>query len=381
MNTAATTSATPGATKATPNPTCYTQPHPIDRSGAGTPKGQDSSHVLLLCLRGIIAFFWAASRRTLERILLAYLQSAVSPTVRALIANLTATVRGGDVSTCASAAEEAGALNDKQGVVTYQAGSACANPKKVSWTYMRGVSLALSELCQDCRYGGGRIPLSAVLDFMRQHQNAFVPLGPHVEKDVPKRLIQLANEHVVFFDPFEEYLIVPEETRQKYVSRRQELLAEGVNPADLSVYGAALTQDLSPSKRVTNADVASYKEQFLLLQRHQHQHQRQKRTSNSRIPTREESLVSIADAIRPPGLRPEIDSPVAIRRGHSIVMDMAKVISRRVVEMGRSFGPGNEVRHELRCSVQLLPEMSAIIHERDALEIENDRLHAAIIGA
>ena len=92
-------------------------------------------------------------------------------------------------------------------------------------------------------------------------------------------------------------------------------------------------------------------------------------------------------------------------------MDMAKVISRRVVEMGRSFGPGSEVRHELRRSVrvsswclrpmdgiglarspglrranhlryllqlQLLPEMSAIIHERDALEVENDRLHAIL---
>ena len=90
-------------------------------------------------------------------------------------------------------------------------------------------------------------------------------------------------------------------------------------------------------------------------------------------------------------------------------MDMAKVISRRVLEMGRSFGPGNEVRHELRCSVQvrswrfrpiggigngspglhrtdhlshyllqLLPEKSAIIHERDAVEVENDRLHAIL---
>jgi hypothetical protein len=90
-------------------------------------------------------------------------------------------------------------------------------------------------------------------------------------------------------------------------------------------------------------------------------------------------------------------------------MDMAKVISRRVVSMGRSFGPGNEARHELRCSVQvrlwcfhpmeevglvnpvcavltisfiyllqLLPEMSAIIHERDVLEVENDRLHAIL---
>jgi hypothetical protein len=27
-----------------------------------------------------------------------------------------------------------------------------------------GVSLALNELCQDCHYGGGRIPLSAILD-------------------------------------------------------------------------------------------------------------------------------------------------------------------------------------------------------------------------
>lgn len=44
----------------------------------------------------------------------------------------------------------------------------------------------------------------------------------------------------------------------RYVSRRQDLLAEGVDPADLSVFGAALTQDLSPSKRVTNAAVAVF---------------------------------------------------------------------------------------------------------------------------
>jgi hypothetical protein len=79
-----------------------------------------------------------------------------------------------------------------------------------------GVSLALSELCQDCRYGGGRIPLSAILDLstchkfcymrhvgaqrcpVRQHQSAFVPLGPHVEKDVPKRLIQLVRAVPLF---------------------------------------------------------------------------------------------------------------------------------------------------------------------------------------
>lgn len=77
--------------------------------------------------------------------------------------------------------------------------------------FAAGVSLALSELCQDCRYGGGRIPLSAILDLstwssltstivraaqqrpVRQHQRSFVPLGPQVEKDVPKRLIQLVR--------------------------------------------------------------------------------------------------------------------------------------------------------------------------------------------
>jgi hypothetical protein len=185
--------------------------------------------------------------------------------------------------------------------------------------FLAGVSLALSELCQDGRFGGGRIPLSAILDLstppikfymvpwpmiffafctVRQHQSAFVPLGPHVEKDVPKRLVQLvrkvnplivflpkgtqANENVVFFDPFEEYVIVPEATRQKWVigffctffdthtifllfcvicysrydSRRQALLVEGVDPADLSVFGVALTRGLSPSKRVTKAAVA-----------------------------------------------------------------------------------------------------------------------------
>ena len=147
MNTAATTAATPGATKATPNPTCFT--HPVDYSGAGSPKpdagGQELPRVLLLCLRGIAAFCWAASRRTLERILVAYFQSAVNPTFRSLIANLTAIARGGGATrTCASAAEEIPALNDKEGAVTYRAGSACVNSKKVSWTYMRGGFLRLS---------------------------------------------------------------------------------------------------------------------------------------------------------------------------------------------------------------------------------------------
>jgi hypothetical protein len=136
MNTAA-TATTPGATKATSNPTYYGE--------AGSPKGQgqESSRILFLCLRGIVAFLWAASLRTLEKMLFAYLQSTVNPTLRSLIAILTATARGGGgvVPTSASAAEaeeKSRALRDKEGAVTYQASGACVNSKKGSWTYMRG---------------------------------------------------------------------------------------------------------------------------------------------------------------------------------------------------------------------------------------------------
>jgi hypothetical protein len=40
--------------------------------------------------------------------------------------------------------------------------------------------------------------------------------------------------------------------------------------------------------------------------------------------------------------------------------------------------PGLPRADHLRYLLQLLPEMSAIIHERDALEVENDRLHAVL---
>jgi len=42
----------------------------------------------------------------------------------------------------------------------------------------------------------------------------------------------------------------------RYASRRQELLDDGVDPADLRMFGAALTQGISPSKKVTNTVVA-----------------------------------------------------------------------------------------------------------------------------
>lgn len=167
MNTTATTTATPGAIRATPNPISYTQPHPIDdTSGAGSPKSPDSSRVLLFCLRGIVVFFWAVSRRTVERMLLSYLQSTASTTLRTLITNLTAFARGdgsGSVQRRAPAGEEARALNDREGAVTYQAGSACVNSKKVSWTYMRGAFSRLYPLFRDrVIERGGETRLSVV---------------------------------------------------------------------------------------------------------------------------------------------------------------------------------------------------------------------------
>ena len=51
--------------------------------------------------------------------LLAYLQSAVNPILRSLIANLTAIACGGGVPMGASAAEEAWALNGKEALVIW----------------------------------------------------------------------------------------------------------------------------------------------------------------------------------------------------------------------------------------------------------------------
>ncbi|KAI9511410.1 hypothetical protein F5148DRAFT_345274 [Russula earlei] len=377
---------------ATPVQTYRPPPPSATFRGAGSANG---SRVLLLhlCLRGITA----ASRRVLEKLALAYFQSSVLPVLHAVVAGLRIRSRPG-----AREADDPRTGDATPASPPRQA----ASPKKASWSYLRGtcalslsrsyscspasvvgwraettsssfvgISLALSDLCQDHRYGGGRIPLPAILDLMREHQSAFVPLGPHVERDVPKRLIQLANENIIFFDPFEDYVIVLEETRQKYVSRRQELLAEGVDPADLSVFGAALTQDMSPSRRLTNAAVQSYKEQFLLARRQKTARRR------SRAPTREESLVSIADAVRPSGLEAESapsEGSGCVRRGHSLVMDMADIVGCLWERVGRSARQGDKLRRGLGYSV--LPEMSAIIHERDALEVENNRLRA-ILGS
>ncbi|KAI9453394.1 hypothetical protein BJY52DRAFT_844219 [Lactarius psammicola] len=206
--------------------------------------GPQSESRTLLYLRGIGVFLWAA----LVKVLMSHGQSIVAGFWRSVLAQLLG--EQGRTTLMAN-----GATRD---LVTRGQPSPArtTSSKKVSWSYLRGVSLALSELCQDNNYGGDRIPLSIILDLMKQHQSAFVPLGPYAGRDVPRRLIQLANEGVVFFDPFKEYVIVPEATRQRYALRRRELLARGVDPANLSVFGAAFTRGLSASERVTSATVA-----------------------------------------------------------------------------------------------------------------------------
>ena len=147
--TATSTGPTTGTTKtASPVPTCYISSPTGCDSGAGsasaTWKEWRTSTILLFCLRGIAAFCWAASRRTLERMLLAYLQSSVDPTIlRSLIAGLiTAGPRGASAPAPAGDGDGGRAVrgNLKEGgaVAHRAAGGACASPKKVSWSYLRG---------------------------------------------------------------------------------------------------------------------------------------------------------------------------------------------------------------------------------------------------
>ena len=133
-------------TKATPIPTCYTQtpspPHiECSSSSSGAGSAKESRRILLLCLRGIAAFCWAASRRTLERMLLAYLQSVIdNSSWRSLFTGLTGSgSRGVPTLACADAlaADEARAFRDKEGGGA--GGGACVNQKKVFWSYLRGM--------------------------------------------------------------------------------------------------------------------------------------------------------------------------------------------------------------------------------------------------
>ena len=83
----------------------------------------------------------------------------------------------------------------------------------------------------------------------------------------------------------------------------------------------------------------SYKAQFLLAQ--QRLHTQEKKATSAGKPetraalTREESLMSIADAICPPGLRPKTvtelpddhNHATATRRGHSVSFERMTIIS------------------------------------------------------
>ncbi|KAN0126065.1 hypothetical protein V8E53_015404 [Lactarius tabidus] len=204
----------------------------------------------LFFLRGIASFCWTV----LLRVLVSNFQSIADHIYQRVV--VVQLQRLGENWRARPPAIEA--PRDSDLVTVEQAPPATTSPKKasISWSYMRGVALALAELCQDGHYGGDRIPLSAILDIMRQHQSAFVPLGPYVERDVPKRLIELVNDGIIFYDPLQEYVIVLEATRQKFDLRRQELLANGVDPANLSVYGAKFTRGIFKKERVTNAGVA-----------------------------------------------------------------------------------------------------------------------------
>jgi hypothetical protein len=182
-------------------------------TAASSSSGDDdgAQRMLLICLRGIVAFVWAASRSALQRMLIAYIQStvSVSPTWHSFVATATTTaataVRAGVPWLYVVETQPQG--TGGTAVVAHRAVS--SHVKKASWSYLRGthgytyptpiscqsvraserargggggsliessgglqhsagVSLALSELCQEeDHFGGGRIPLSAILDLSK----------------------------------------------------------------------------------------------------------------------------------------------------------------------------------------------------------------------
>jgi hypothetical protein len=213
------------------------------------PNASGSSR-LLLYLRVVATFCWAGSRGTLQRLFFSYLQSIVIRIWTSLVVVPRRAPPGQAKPVVANRRTRQRPQHSPVGTRAAALSAPTTSPKKVAWSYLRGtyvadtrltydsrkkkwtdlrhfagVSLALSELCQECNYGGRRIPLSAILDLskftlgnargfffwcsivaydypwrrrvVRQHQSAFVPLGPHVEKDVPRRLVQLVGRFSV----------------------------------------------------------------------------------------------------------------------------------------------------------------------------------------
>ena len=207
----ATTSA--GATKeADPVPTCYIAPATERESGAGSANAnaKGSRAVLLFCLRGIAAFCWAASRRTLERMLLAYIQSSVDPAMlRSLLAGLIAVgsqlrwrrrtklgffVARRVVRSHATLAARVQRQRKCLGITCAVRTLSLCGPvdllnERTKCGCLAGISLALSELCQDCRYGGGRIPLYAILD-LSTRRNFMQGLGSTMRSETASKFIR-----------------------------------------------------------------------------------------------------------------------------------------------------------------------------------------------
>ena len=144
-NTAVTTTPV-RTTQATPTPTTCGSSYPPGATGANcSSRAQDDatgeSRVLLLCLRSIAAFVWAASRSTLQRMLLAYLQSAlISPAWRSLLAavprRLLVVSRGGVLAL--QDEDDGGVALRARDAVTVAHRATSPNGKKVSWSYLRG---------------------------------------------------------------------------------------------------------------------------------------------------------------------------------------------------------------------------------------------------
>src|ERR1700730_17568304 len=77
----------------TPRPAaCGPCPPSDTQGGTSASNGDGEPRILLICLRGIAAFIWAASRSALQRMLIAYLQSTVSPTWHSFVATAATTV-------------------------------------------------------------------------------------------------------------------------------------------------------------------------------------------------------------------------------------------------------------------------------------------------
>lgn len=132
-----------------------------------------SESMFLLFLNGLGMFCWTA----MEKLLMAKFQSIVVHSFYWVLARLQ---RLGQQWRTRPTANEA----PRDLVTDEQASPArTTSPRKTSWSYLRGlctvsafrrailtnracvgVSLALSELCQDGNYGGDRIPLPAILN-------------------------------------------------------------------------------------------------------------------------------------------------------------------------------------------------------------------------